>query len=105
MDTAVWTAAPSACSRPVKLCPTGRRLFSCAAIQSRELSPAPAPAAAAAALMCAQVSMVGLFLRGLGHALQQPRNLAEAWAPYAERALREAGQLQAVQAEIDSWSE
>lgn len=55
--------------------------------------------------MCAQVSMVGLFLRGLGHALQQPRNLAEAWAPYAERALREAGQLQAVQAEIDSWSE
>ena len=31
------------------------------------------------------VSMVGLFLRGLGHALQQPRNLAEAWHPYAER--------------------
>lgn len=50
------------------------------------------------------VSMVGLYLRGLGHALQQPRNIAKAWAPFAERALEEAGRLQEVEGVIKSWS-
>jgi hypothetical protein len=49
------------------------------------------------------VVMTGLYLRGLGHALQQPRNLAAAWGPLAERALKEAGMLEEVHAEIAAW--
>lgn len=51
------------------------------------------------------VVMTGLYLRGLGHALQQPRDLAQAWGPLAERALKEAGRLDEVQAEVSSWSD
>ena len=35
--------------------------------------------------------------------LQQSRNLAVCWKPYAERALREKGTLTEVEAEIASW--
>jgi len=49
------------------------------------------------------VSTTGMYLRGLASALQQPRNLAEEWGPAAERALREAGRLEAVQREVASW--
>ena len=35
--------------------------------------------------------------------LQQSRNLAVCWKPYAERALREKGALTEVEAEIASW--
>ena len=44
-----------------------------------------------------------MMLRGLGEILQQSRNLATSWAPYARQALREAGQLAAVEAEIATW--
>ena len=40
---------------------------------------------------------------GLGEMLQQSRNLAVCWKPYAERALREKGTLTEVEAEIASW--
>ena len=50
------------------------------------------------------VVMAGLYLRGLGGAVRQPRNLAEAWARPAEEALRRAGKLAAVEAEIASWT-
>ena len=48
--------------------------------------------------------MAGLYLRGLGHALHQPRDLSVAWHPFAEKALREAGRWDHVQTEIASWS-
>ena len=38
-----------------------------------------------------------------GEMLQQSRNLAVCWKPYAERALREKGTLTEVEAEIASW--
>ena len=38
------------------------------------------------------VSRVSLMLRGLGHALKQPRSIAKAWRPLAERVLREEGE-------------
>jgi len=38
------------------------------------------------------VCRVSLMLRGLGHALKQPRSIASAWRPIAERVLREAGE-------------
>jgi len=38
------------------------------------------------------VSRVSLMLRGLGHALKQPRSIATAWRPLAERVLRENGE-------------
>ena len=54
------------------------------------------------------VNMVSLMrhpvmVRGLGEMLQQSRNLAVCWKPYAERALREKGTLTEVEAEIASW--
>ena len=49
------------------------------------------------------VNMASLMIRGLGEMLQQSRNLAVCWKPYAERALREKGTLAEVEAEIASW--
>ena len=49
------------------------------------------------------VNMASLMVRGLGEMLQQSRNLAVCWKPYAERALREKGTLTEVEAEIASW--
>ena len=50
------------------------------------------------------ISMASMMLRGLGEMLQQYRNLATSWAPYARQALAEKpGRLQAVEAEIASW--
>ena len=37
--------------------------------------------------------------------LQQDRNLAEVWAPFARQALAEKGLLGEVEAEISSWSD
>ena len=46
-----------------------------------------------------------MMLRGLGEYLQQYRNAAECWAPYARQALAEQpGQLEAVEKEIAGWS-
>ena len=42
------------------------------------------------------VSRVSLMLRGLGHALKQPRSIAQCWRPFAERVLREEGVLEEV---------
>jgi hypothetical protein len=50
------------------------------------------------------VFMSSMMLRGLGEMLQQPRNLAEEWKPFATRALKEAGMLDDVRNEIDSWT-
>ena len=49
------------------------------------------------------ISMASMMLRGLGEMLQQYRNLAVSWAPYARQALAEKGRLKAVEAEIASW--
>lgn len=49
------------------------------------------------------ITMAGLYLRGLGHSIQQPRNLAQAWSSHARQALQNNGQLEQVQKEIDSW--
>ena len=49
------------------------------------------------------VNMASLMIRGLGEMLQQSRNLAVCWKPYAELALREKGMLTEVEAEIASW--
>ena len=49
------------------------------------------------------VMTVGMMLRGLGEILQQPRNSAELWAPYARQALAEAGKLEEVEKEIAAW--
>ena len=49
------------------------------------------------------ISMASMMLRGLGEMLQQYRNLATCWAPYAKMALKEKGQLAEVEAEIASW--
>ena len=48
--------------------------------------------------------MCSLMLRGLGQHLQQHRNLAECWAPFARQALREAGMLEEVDLDIASWT-
>jgi hypothetical protein len=50
------------------------------------------------------VSTASLMLRGLGEMLQQPRNLAVVWGPYAKRALSEKGLLSGVEAEIEGWA-
>ena len=50
------------------------------------------------------VNIASFMLRGLGEMLQQHRNLAVAWAPFATRALREEGLLAPVEAEIASWA-
>ena len=47
--------------------------------------------------------MASMMLRGLGEMLQQYRNLATCWAPFAKQALKDKGQLTAVEAEIASW--
>lgn len=45
-----------------------------------------------------------MMLRGFGEALQQYRNLAKCWKPYAQRALAERpGKLEEVEAEIAAW--
>ena len=49
------------------------------------------------------VNLSSMMLRGLAEILQQPRNLAAAWAPIAEQALQEEGALSAVEKEIASW--
>jgi hypothetical protein len=52
------------------------------------------------------VNMTSMMLRGLGEYLQQYRNAAACWAPYARQALAEKeGQLEAVEAEIRGWRE
>ncbi len=50
------------------------------------------------------VTQASLMLRGLGEMLQQSRNLAVAWRPYARQALAEKGRLAAVEAEIAAWT-
>ena len=45
-----------------------------------------------------------MMLRGLGEVLQQYRNLATCWGPYARQALAQKGQLADVEAEIASWT-
>ena len=50
------------------------------------------------------VSMTSLMLRGLGEMLQQSRNIATVWAPYARQALQEKGKLAEVEAEIATWT-
>ncbi len=50
------------------------------------------------------VNMASMMLRGLGEILQQSRNLATAWKPKAQQALREKGKLAEVEAEIASWT-
>ena len=54
-----------------------------------ELSAQDPPTAAAQAFVL--MSRASLLLRGLGHCLNQHRSCAQAWAPIAERVLREAG--------------
>ena len=49
------------------------------------------------------VMMATMMLRGLGEMLQQPRNLAVSWAPFARRALEEKGLLADVEEEIAAW--
>ena len=49
------------------------------------------------------ISMASMMLRGLGEMLQQYRNLATTWAPYARQALAEKGRLRAIEDEIASW--
>lgn len=49
------------------------------------------------------VNMVGMMLRGLGEMLQQSRNLAVCWRPFARQALQEKGLLEGVEAEIATW--
>jgi hypothetical protein len=50
------------------------------------------------------VNMTTMMLRGLGEYLQQYRNAATCWVPYARQALAEQpGALEAVDAEIASW--
>ena len=44
-----------------------------------------------------------MMLRGLGEMLQQYRNLADVWKPIAQKALKEKGQLEAVEDEIKAW--
>ena len=44
------------------------------------------------------------MLRGLGQHLQQHRNLAECWAPFARQALSEAGMLEELDLDISSWT-
>jgi len=44
------------------------------------------------------------YLRGLGHALQQPRDLSKAWLPFAEKALKDAGRLGEAQATVAAWT-
>ena len=51
------------------------------------------------------VNMVGMMLRGLGEMLQQSRNLAVSWRPYAQQALQEKGLLAGVEKEIAAWSQ
>ncbi|KAJ1445447.1 ABC1 family-domain-containing protein [Pelagophyceae sp. CCMP2097] len=46
-----------------------------------------------------------LLLRGLAEILQQPRSLGDVWGPLARRTLREAGRLDAVDAEIAAWTQ
>ncbi len=50
------------------------------------------------------VNMTSMMLRGLGEMLQQPRNTADTWAPFARRALQEKNMLQEVEDEIASWT-
>ena len=45
-----------------------------------------------------------MMLRGLAEMLQQPRNTAETWAPFARKVLRENNKLKEVEDEIASWS-
>ena len=49
------------------------------------------------------VVQCGLMIRGLGHILQQPRNLAVAWGPHARCVLQEKGLLERTLAEIEKW--
>ena len=49
------------------------------------------------------VSTASMMLRGLGEMLQQSRNLATCWGPFARQALAEKGMLAEVEAEIASW--
>eukprot|EP00947_MAST-08B_sp_MAST-8B-sp1_P005615 g5615.t1 len=50
------------------------------------------------------INMTTMMLRGFGEALQQYRNVAKAWAPYARKALAEReGELEKVEREIASW--
>ena len=52
------------------------------------------------------VNMTTMMLRGLGEYLQQYRNAAACWAPFARQALAEKeGALEAVEAEIRGWRE
>merc|ERR1712216_29944 len=44
------------------------------------------------------INMSSMMLRGLGEMLQQPRNLAESWAPLARQALSEQGLLAPLEA-------
>lgn len=48
---------------------------------------------------------VTLMIRGLGEILNQSRDVATAWGPFARRALAEKGLLADVEAEIASWEE
>ena len=50
------------------------------------------------------VNMNSMMLRGLAEMLQQPRNGADVWAPFARRVLKENGCLQDVEDEIASWT-
>ena len=51
------------------------------------------------------VNMTTMMLRGLGEHLQQYRNAATCWLPYARQALSEQpGELEAIDAEIASWT-
>jgi len=49
------------------------------------------------------INTASMMLRGLGEALGQYRNLAEAWGPMAEQAMAEKGRLGEVDAEIAAW--
>jgi aarF domain-containing kinase len=50
------------------------------------------------------VNMTSMMLRGLAEMLQQPRNTAETWAPFARKVLRENNKLKEIEDEIASWS-
>jgi aarF domain-containing kinase len=50
------------------------------------------------------VNTASLMLRGLGEMLQQSRNLAVVWGPFARRALADKGLLADVEAEIATWT-
>eukprot|EP00944_MAST-04C_sp_MAST-4C-sp1_P008857 g8857.t1 len=50
------------------------------------------------------VNMTSMMLRGLAEMLQQPRNGADVWAPFARRVLKENGCLKDVEDEIASWT-